>query len=99
MLSTLGDSERRCYDPVDYVYGVLGIFQFKVPRMTDPKAVWQRFLVELDHYMEATGIKGESFGGAGGRITGFCDHAYHVDLRKAKKMADVYRYLLEASTW
>ncbi|KAJ8654552.1 hypothetical protein O0I10_009734 [Lichtheimia ornata] len=92
------DSERRCYDPVDYVYGVLGIFQFKVPRMTDPKAVWQRFLVELDHYMEATGIKGESFGGAGGRITGFCDHAYHVDLRKAKKMADVYRYLLEAST-
>ncbi|CDH58126.1 predicted protein [Lichtheimia corymbifera JMRC:FSU:9682] len=92
------DSQRRCYDPVDYVYGVLGIFQFKIPRMTDPNAVWRRFLIELDHYMETTGIKNESFGGAGGRITGFCDHAYHVDLRKAKKMADVYRYLLEAST-
>lgn len=76
-------------DPADYVYGVLGVFQFKIPRMNDPNAVWHYFLSELDNYMETTGMKNDKFSGK--RITGINDNAYRIDLRKAKDMADVYK--------
>ena len=38
-------------NPADYVYGVLDIFQIKIPRMTDANDVLQLLLTELDHYM------------------------------------------------
>ncbi|CDH59400.1 predicted protein [Lichtheimia corymbifera JMRC:FSU:9682] len=40
-------SPRQCMDPVDHVYGVLGIFQIEIPRKTDPNEVWQLFVTEL----------------------------------------------------
>ncbi|KAI7878253.1 hypothetical protein K492DRAFT_196988 [Lichtheimia hyalospora FSU 10163] len=90
LIASLGGSPRRCMDPVDYVYGVLGIFQFKIPRMTDPNAVWQCFLSELDNYMEMSGIKNDKIYG-----TTISDRAYRIDLRKATDMTDVYKdYLL-----
>ncbi|KAI7874550.1 hypothetical protein K492DRAFT_199873 [Lichtheimia hyalospora FSU 10163] len=52
LINSLNGSPRRCMDPVDYVYGLLGILQIKIPRMTDPKKLWQRFLFELDDYMD-----------------------------------------------
>ncbi|CDS10620.1 hypothetical protein LRAMOSA11106 [Lichtheimia ramosa] len=94
LVTSLGLSTRRCMDPVDYVYGVLGMFQFKIPRMKDPKEVWQRFLIELDNYMVTNAIKNTP---TGWRITGINERAYAVDLRKAKHMADVYNDLLKAS--
>lgn len=42
----LAQSPRQCMDPVDYVYGVLGIFQLDILRKTDPNEVWQLFLSE-----------------------------------------------------
>lgn len=47
LMVSLGDSPRRCMNPVDYVYGVLGIFQLKIPRMNDPNAVWRLFYLNL----------------------------------------------------
>lgn len=77
-------------DPVDYVYGVLGMFHFKIPRMNDPNMVWQLFLSELDNYM--MDFKDKKF--SWGRITGISDNAYQIDLLKAANMADVYNDLL-----
>ena len=57
LLLSLGESTRRCMDPADYVYGVLGMLNIKIPRMTDPEAVWQSFLSELDNYMDMADIK------------------------------------------
>lgn len=88
-------STRRCTDPVDYVYGVLGIFQFKIPRKTDPHEVWQLSLHELEDYlkdMENDYVKVPWFNND--RITGISDQARQVDLLKAEKMADVYTGLL-----
>ncbi|CDH48374.1 predicted protein [Lichtheimia corymbifera JMRC:FSU:9682] len=82
LLWTLGNSPRRCMDPVDYVYGVLGIFHFKIPRMDDPDAVWKLFLSEMDKFLDSLETPF--------RIS---DRAYQVDLRKAQDMADVYRDL------
>ncbi|KAJ8654564.1 hypothetical protein O0I10_009746 [Lichtheimia ornata] len=90
LICSLGKSTRRCMDPVDYVYGVLGMFHFKIPRMTDPNTVWQLFLAELDNYM--MDFKDKKF--SWGRITGISDNAYQIDVLKAKNMADLYNDLL-----
>lgn len=90
LIWSLGKSTRRCMDPVDYVYGVLGMFDIKIPRMTDPNAVWQLFLSELDDFM--MDFKSKKF--SWGRITGISDHAYQVNVLKAKNMADLYKDLL-----
>ena len=98
LLSSLGESTRRCMDPVDYVYGVLGILNVKIPRMTDPKAVWQRFLSELDNYMDMTDIKSAVFymdGSDGVKVIGIQESAYEIDLQKAECMRYVYNGLLE----
>ena len=98
LLESLSDSTRRCMDPVDYVYGVLGMLNIKIPRMTDPKAVWQRFLSELDNYMDTTDIKNEviQVTGVGDlKIIGVEESAYRIDLRKATWMGYVYDELLE----
>ncbi|CDH58175.1 predicted protein [Lichtheimia corymbifera JMRC:FSU:9682] len=90
LIGTLGASDRRCMDPVDYVYGVLGMFQFKIPRMNDPTAVWQRFVAELEKYIED--MRGGRFEIADDKyqITAFNDRAYQIDLREAENMSDVY---------
>lgn len=85
ILLTLGTCTRRCMDPVDYVYGVLGIFQFEIPRMDDPDAVWKLFLSKIDIWWGPSRRKNSRFSFI---IT---NRAYQVDLRKAKDMADVYK--------
>lgn len=92
LLRTLGASTRRCMDPADYVYGVLGIFQLKIPRMTDSGAVWQHFLTEFDKYMER--MKNKEVG-LEGTIIGISDRARKVNLLEAKDMSDVYNGFLE----
>ncbi|CDS06572.1 hypothetical protein LRAMOSA09100 [Lichtheimia ramosa] len=82
VIRSLSESPRQCMDPVDYVYGVLGMLQIKIPRMKDTNAVWQRFLTELDNCLELE--DGHQF----------IDYAQGFDLRKAKTIGDVYRKLL-----
>ena len=97
LLGTLGESTRRCMDPVDYVYGVLGMLNIKIPRLTEPKAVWQRFLSELDHYMDMEDIKNKVFqitGGYNVKTTGIKESAYEIDLREVKRMSNVYDNVL-----
>lgn len=82
-------------DPVDYVYGLLGMFQIKIPRLSDPNEVWQTFLSELDDYMED--MKNEqvlSEDNNKGKLVGINDDAKQVDLRKARNMADVYKDII-----
>ncbi|KAI7887137.1 hypothetical protein K492DRAFT_221180 [Lichtheimia hyalospora FSU 10163] len=95
---TLGDSTRRCMDPVDYVYGVLGMLNIKIPRMTDPKAVWQRFLSELDNYMDMADIKNKLFYASesnSAKIIGIQESAYDIDLQEVGCMGDVYNDVLD----
>ncbi|KAI7887136.1 hypothetical protein K492DRAFT_221178 [Lichtheimia hyalospora FSU 10163] len=99
LLLALGYSTRRCMDPVDYVYGVLGMLQIKIPRMIDPKAIWQCFLSELDKHMDMAGIKNEVIqfppDDSKTKIIGISELAHQVDLENAQCMADVYDDILE----
>ncbi|KAI7874442.1 hypothetical protein K492DRAFT_183931 [Lichtheimia hyalospora FSU 10163] len=98
LLDTLGESTRRCMDPVDYVYGVLGMLNIKIPRMTEPKAVWQRFLSELDNYMDMADIKSAVFymaGCDGVKVIGIQQSAYKIDLQQVECMGDVYNKVLD----
>ncbi|CDH59366.1 predicted protein [Lichtheimia corymbifera JMRC:FSU:9682] len=42
LFDAFAESPRQCMDPVDYVYGVLGIFQIDIPRKTDPNEYQKR---------------------------------------------------------
>ena len=97
LIGSLSDSPRRCMDPVDYVYGVLGMLQIKIPRMIDPKKVWQRFLSELDDYMDMAGFKNEVVqepDGSKVKIIGIRKCAYEIDLTTVKCMGGIYHYIL-----
>ncbi|CDH56134.1 predicted protein [Lichtheimia corymbifera JMRC:FSU:9682] len=83
LMRKLGYSTRQCMDPADYVYGVLGLLQIKIPRMTDPNAVWQRFLSELDKMKTLYP-----------NIRRINRRAYSFDLQQANNMRDVYFDLL-----
>lgn len=73
-------SKRRCYDPADYVYGVLGMMQIKIPRMNDPNAVWWYLLSKLDDLYP---LESRSW----------MDRADEIDLRKVEAIDDVYMEL------
>lgn len=80
-MQSLISSKRRCYDPADYVYGVLGMMQIKIPRMADPNAVWRHLLSKLDDlYPLAGSMK-------------WIDCADEIDLRKVEAIGDVYTKL------
>ena len=50
-VKTFARSFRKCMDPVDYVYGVLGILNVYMPRMIDADQVWQHFLEMISSSM------------------------------------------------
>lgn len=96
ILRSLGNSSRCCTDPVDYFYGVLGIFRFNIPRMKDPNAVWQSFLCKIQDYLHP-GRKRDT---PTYKTTEISYRAHQVDLLKVRNMADVYRdFLLTESTY
>ena len=64
-------------NPVDYVYGVLGMLRIKIPRMKDPNAVWQTFLRELYSY---------NFGNFE-----VSNRVRQVNLQEVEHMGDVYK--------
>lgn len=86
----LGKSSRRCMDPVDYVYGVLGVLQLDIPRTTDTDTVWQHFLSQLEKLI----VRIKSPLNPKKRSNTTIDaRAWNVDLKTAQSMADVYRYI------
>ena len=90
LIRSLKDSSRCCMDPVDYVYGALGIFQMKIPRMDDPNDIWRLFLCELDKHVKNSPQSHIA-------KVEISERAHRVDLRKAKNMADVYKYLIQVT--
>lgn len=84
LFESFSASGRRCMEPVDYVYGVLGIFQFKIPRLKDPNEVWKLFLSELEKYLE-------NMEDTQGRRFSLSPDAYCVKLQEAQDMSDVYQ--------
>ncbi|KAJ8652905.1 hypothetical protein O0I10_011439 [Lichtheimia ornata] len=78
VMLSLRNSKRRCYDPCDYIYGVLGMLQIKIPRMSDPNAVWKEFLSKLDDLYAYESKK-------------LVDYAGKFDLREAESIGDVYQ--------
>lgn len=97
LLFMFAQSSRRCMDPTDYVYGVLGLLQMDIPRMNDPHAVWTYFLSQVEdlvsssshdhHHRHRSGIHIPA-------ITLVSERAKKFDLSKANNMADVYAGLL-----
>ncbi|KAJ8655970.1 hypothetical protein O0I10_008410 [Lichtheimia ornata] len=99
IIDALGKSQRHCYDPVDYVYGVLGMFEINIERMSDPVQVWRRFVSELDNYMEKNGFKiEETFDSMSSNSYKISYRALQVNLLEVKNMTDVYKDLLEMSS-
>lgn len=90
LIGSLGFSSRQCMDPVDYVYGILGMLQIKMPRLDNPADVWTRFLYELGNYMETMG----PFELEDGNIIKINEHAYQIDICRARDMADIYFLVL-----
>ncbi|CDS10398.1 hypothetical protein LRAMOSA03074 [Lichtheimia ramosa] len=82
-INTLKRSSRRCMKPEDYVYGVLGVLQFKLPRGIEPNELWQLFVSQVDEALKDSG-----FAGVG-------PHAREFNLLAARDMADVFLALLE----
>ncbi|KAJ8652899.1 hypothetical protein O0I10_011433 [Lichtheimia ornata] len=80
IMMSLMYSNRRCYDPCDYVYGVLGAMQIKIPRMDDPDEVWRHFLSELDALSPLD-------------LSPWIDHADEIDLREVENIGEVYKKL------
>lgn len=91
-------SPRLCMDPVDYVYGVLGIFQFDIPRINDPDQVWQLFLTELENYLadpKRVKISDAYERALASVFTG--DQARQCNLLSATNMGQVYQCLIPNS--
>ncbi|CDH54777.1 predicted protein [Lichtheimia corymbifera JMRC:FSU:9682] len=89
-------SSRRCMDPVDYVYGVLGVLGFKIPRMADPQQVWHCFFTELDNFL--TDVKRRSMIDQRDEMfaaIGVNQDMKNFDLQAATCMSDVYTGLLD----
>ncbi|CDH52843.1 predicted protein [Lichtheimia corymbifera JMRC:FSU:9682] len=47
LLDLLAKSDRSCYYAEDYVYGLLGILGWDIPRLNDMDDLWNRFLSSL----------------------------------------------------
>ncbi|KAJ8652702.1 hypothetical protein O0I10_011647 [Lichtheimia ornata] len=82
IMLSLRYSKRRCYDPADYVYGVLGMMQIKIPRVEDPNAAWSHLLSKLDDLLPL-------------KYSRWVDSADEFDLREAETIGDVYTKLVE----
>ncbi|KAI7877829.1 hypothetical protein K492DRAFT_209362 [Lichtheimia hyalospora FSU 10163] len=88
MLDNLAGSPRTCTNPVDYVYGVLGLLAIDVPRMSDPHAVWSTFLSVLSQRLQSVERNDPDF------FASVSETAHSFDLSKAKNLGHVYHGLV-----
>lgn len=97
LLFMFAQSSRRCMDPTDYVYGVLGLLQMDIPRMNDPHAVWTYFLSQVEDLVASSSHDHHHRHHCSGIHTTtitLSERAKKFDLSKADNMADVYGGLL-----
>lgn len=95
LFESFAASPRQCMDPVDYVYGVLGIFQFDIPRMDDSDQVWQFFMKALEHYLADPKRVKISDAYEEALVSVFTgNQAHECSLVNATNMGDVYQCLL-----
>lgn len=89
MFDNFSTCTRSCMDPVDYVYGVLGLLDLDITRMNDADLVWQTFLSKLNERLNRMIDQVTQ-----GKVS-FTINEEKVDLTKATNMADVYKGLLK----
>ncbi|CDS10429.1 hypothetical protein LRAMOSA03105 [Lichtheimia ramosa] len=75
-------SSRRCTKPEDYVYGVLGVFQFELPRGIKHNELWQLFISKVENASKHC------------QWIQVSPHAREFDLLTAQDMAHVFQALL-----
>lgn len=88
VLDNLAGSPRTCTNPVDYVYGVLGLLAIDVPRMDDPHAVWSTFLSVLGERLQSVEKNDPDF------FASISETAHSFDLSKASNLGHVYHGLV-----
>ncbi|KAJ8652586.1 hypothetical protein O0I10_011791 [Lichtheimia ornata] len=97
MFKSFALSARKCMDPLDYVYGVLGLFRFDISRKSNPNEAWHLFISELENYLvDPSRIKIENVyqREIAYKLLNNCQ-ACHCNLMSAKDMRDVYECLVD----
>lgn len=82
MIDGFKTSSRRCTKPEDYVYGVLGVFQFELPRGIKHNELWQLFISKVENASKHC------------QWIQVSPHAREFDLLTAQDMAHVFQALL-----
>lgn len=88
VLDNLAGSPRTCTNPVDYVYGVLGLLAIDVPRMDDPHAAWSTFLSVLSQRLQDVEKDDPDY------YASVSENAYSFDLSQANNLGHVYSGLV-----
>lgn len=97
MFKSFALSARECMDPLDYVYGVLGLFRFDISRKSDPNEAWHLFISELENYLvDPSRVKIENTyqREIAYKLLNNCQ-ACHCNLMVARNMRDVYQCLVD----
>ncbi|CDH59362.1 predicted protein [Lichtheimia corymbifera JMRC:FSU:9682] len=97
MFKSFALSARKCMDPLDYVYGVLGLFRFDISRKSDPNEAWHLFISELENYLlDPSRVKIENVyqREIAYKLLNNCQ-ACHCNLMGARDMRDVYECLVD----
>ncbi|KAJ8656440.1 hypothetical protein O0I10_007763 [Lichtheimia ornata] len=108
LLAQLASSERSCYFAEDYVYGVLGILGWDIPRLDFMKDLWDRFLFSFQRVAEKAFSESiifiyDDYDPCGEAKIKHCLETFHFHIYEEARscplsgactMADVYQNLL-----
>lgn len=89
---SLAGSSRTCLDPLDYVYGILGLLDIHIPRTDNADTLWRTFLSKLkDHLTQMVNdIKEDDVNVSFTLSESACD----IKLAHAENVSEVYNGLL-----
>lgn len=97
LLDDLGLSHRTCHFPVDYVYGILGILGWDIPRLADPNLAWKHFISKLEQFTEMPKEQLDKHYRDNIRIN-VSDKAQSFSLSSSTNLGDAYCHLLKLSS-
>lgn len=92
----LSTSKRSCYFAVDYVYGILGVLGFDIPRQENPDVAWKHFIAYLDHIVHQT-YQGVDMSLHDNSSIHVSEKARQFSLTEAKNLGQVFDTLLEVN--
>lgn len=89
---SLAGSSRTCLDPLDYVYGILGLLDIHIPRTDNADTLWRTFLSKLkDHLTQMVNdIKEDDVNVSFTLSESACD----IKLAHAENVSEIYNGLL-----